>query len=100
MCERDQSETTSNLEMKISQKRVKIAVATDVVISRVLMLLDEKLVITCLKCAKLEPFFVVSEGKVLWQASRVFYFISSIEYLILAPVCTNTSHISQLPQSC
>lgn len=51
-----------------------MVVATDVIISRVLLLLlDEKLVITCLKCAKLEPFFVVSEGKVLWQASLVSF---------------------------
>lgn len=64
-----------------------MAVVTDVIISRVLLLLlDEKLVITCLKCAKLEPLFVVSEGKVLWQASLVsFVCIFHFRRVILAP---------------
>lgn len=68
----------SDFQMKISQKKVIMAMVADVIISRALLLfLDEKLVITCLKCAKLEPFFVVSKGKVLWQAS----FVSFILYL-------------------
>lgn len=96
--------TESNFQVKIILMKVILAVVVDVIISRVLLLLlVEKLVITCLKCAKLEPFFVVSGGKVLWQASIVYLLLFTFHFLtIFVLTCINTSHtkLVQLTQSC
>ena len=92
----------SNFQVKIILMRVMLAVGVDVIISRVLLLLlVEKVVITCLKCAKLEPFFVVSGGKVLWQASIVSFLLLTFHFLtVFVLTCINTSHskLSQLTQ--
>lgn len=93
----------SDFQVKTNFVKIILAAVVDVIISRVLLLLlVKKLVITCLKCAKLEPFFMVSGGKVLWQASIVSLLLCTFHFLtVFVLTCINTSHakLAQLTTS-